>query len=78
MATYYPEDQQNQIRNWLLELRGLLNPVGFSDNRDRAHELVRLLEQIRPEPTSIIATEIDRLRRIWRRLADQGTDSGRR
>jgi len=68
MAIYYTEEQQDQIRSWLLELRRIVTPNEFPTHRDRARELVSLLDQHRVHPASLIAYEFGRLRKIWRRL----------
>ena len=68
MAFYFTDAQKDQIRSWLLELRELVNPTEFPNDRDRAHELVNRLDQFKYEPYSIIADEFERVRRLWRRL----------
>lgn len=71
MAIYYTERQKNEMAEWLLKLRGILNPSAFPANRARARELVDLLTQRRVHPASEFAYEFDRLRRVWRRLEAQ-------
>jgi hypothetical protein len=71
MAIYYTDRQKDEIRAWLLELREIVSPDKFAPNRERAHELVALLDQHRVHPACLIAYEFGRLRRIWRRLDAQ-------
>jgi hypothetical protein len=76
MAIYYTDQQKKQIGEWLLELREIVtpgdfniaSPSEFSPKRDRARELVALLDQCRVHPASLIAYEFDRVRWIWQRL----------
>jgi hypothetical protein len=76
MAIYYTGRQKAEIVEWLLELRRIVNPDEYPAKRDRARELVGRLETFKFEPTSIIATEFERLRRIWRRLEAQAPKAG--
>jgi hypothetical protein len=62
------DDDKDQIRQWVLELREIVTPDKYPVKRERAREVVALLNQFRFEPTSIIADEIERLAIIWRRL----------
>jgi hypothetical protein len=71
MARYFTDREKAEIREWLLELREVVNPVDFPANRDRARELVSLLDQRPTHPSSLIAYEYARVRRIWRRLAEE-------
>ena len=68
MAIYYTDRQKDEIRAWLLELREVVTPDGFAPNREQARELVRRLDRLKFEPTSIIDDEFRRLQRIWRWL----------
>ena len=71
MAIYYTDQQKTKIREWLLELREILTPDKFAPNRERARELVSLLDQRPTHPTCLIAYEFGRVRHIWRRLESQ-------
>jgi hypothetical protein len=71
MAIYYTDRQKDEIRAWLLELREIVTPDKFAPNRERARELVALLDEHPTHPACIIAYEFGRLRRVWRRLENQ-------
>jgi hypothetical protein len=71
MAIYYTDQQKDEIRAWLLELRRIVNPVDFPANRDRARELVSLLDQHPTHPACLISCEYQRVRKLWRRLDAQ-------
>jgi hypothetical protein len=71
MARYFTDREQAQIRAWLLELRRIVNPVDLPAHRERACELVSLLDQRPTHPACIISYEFCRLRKIWRRLECQ-------
>jgi hypothetical protein len=68
MMIYYTEEQQDRIRCWLIELRRIVNPVDFPAHRDRARELVALLDEHPTHPACLIGCEYKRVRKIWRRL----------
>lgn len=68
MAIYYTDEQKNQIRGWLMELRSIVTPANFSAHRDRARELVGRLDKHPTHPACLIASEFSRLRRIWQRI----------
>jgi len=76
MAIYYTDQQKKLIGGWLLELREIVtpddfntaSPSQFNPKRDRARELVALLDQYKLPRFSAIVDEYDRVRRIWRRL----------
>ena len=70
MAIYYSDKQKDEIREWLLELQAII-PDRFIAKRDRARELVALLDENPTHPACLIADEFGRLRRIWRRLDAQ-------
>jgi hypothetical protein len=71
MAIVYTDRQKAEIVDWLLELRKIVAAADFAAHRERVRELVGRLETFTFEPTSIIATEFERLRRVWRRLETQ-------
>jgi hypothetical protein len=68
MAIFYTDQEKAEIVGWLLELREIANPVDFPVHRERARELVSLLDERPTHPACLIADEFGRLRRIWRRL----------
>jgi hypothetical protein len=77
MAIHFTDKEQNQIRLWLLELRKIVTPEDFVAHRDRARELVGRLDRYPCVPTSTIADEFGRVRRIWRRLEAQADNKNR-
>ncbi|MGD0522495.1 MAG: hypothetical protein ABR866_17785 [Candidatus Korobacteraceae bacterium] len=70
MAIYYSDKQKDEIREWLLELQAII-PDRFIAKRDRARELVALLDENPTHPACLISYEYQRLRKIWRRLETQ-------
>jgi hypothetical protein len=71
MAIFYTDQEKAEIVGWLIELRQIVTPDGFAANRERARELVALLDQYKLVPTSIVHDEFQRVRRIWRRLESE-------
>jgi hypothetical protein len=70
MARYFTDREKAKIQGWLLELQAII-PDRFIAKRDRARELVALLDENPTHPACLIADEFGRLRRIWRRLDAQ-------
>jgi len=76
MARYFRDEQKKEMAEWLLELREIVTPDDcntassseFRPNRNRARELVRLLDSQRADPHSDFDYEYDRVRWIWGRL----------
>ena len=71
MARYFTDREKSEIREWLLELREIVTPDGFAAKRDRARELVAVLDKHPTHPACLIADEFSRLPKIWRRLETQ-------
>ena len=70
MAIYYSDKQKDEIREWLLELQAII-PDRFIAKRDRARELVALLDQRPTHRCCTIDDEYQRVRKVWRRLERQ-------
>ena len=70
MARYFTDREKAKIQGWLLELQAII-PDRFIAKRDRARELVALLDENPTHPACLISYEYQRLRKIWRRLETQ-------
>ena len=71
MARYYTPEQKAEMEAWLLELRGIIHSGMFEACRDRALELVRLLDAHPTHRASEFSFEFERLLNVVRRLERQ-------
>ena len=67
MARYYTPEQQAAIQSWVCELQDIV-PDRYPAKRNRAWQLVDLLEAHPTDPYCLIEYEFRRLKTVWRRL----------
>ncbi len=71
MARYYTPEQKADMVGWLLELQDIIHSGRFEARRDRALDLVRLLEAHPTHWASEFNYEFERLLNVVRRLDRQ-------